>query len=98
MSRSTPFLTASPSSPPRRRGQASTETIIVVALIAIGSIALVSLFGGNLRRLFGASTESLAGGTQVQVGASNRPSDGRSYQKSLETFGQTGGASTSPEK
>jgi Flp pilus assembly pilin Flp len=38
-----------------------TEYIIVVALIAIAAIGVVSLFGDNIRDLFGASGNALAG-------------------------------------
>lgn len=45
----------------KQRGQGMTEYIIIVALIAIGTIALVTAFGDNLRALFGASTNALVG-------------------------------------
>lgn len=38
-----------------------TEYIIIVALIAIGTIAFVTVFGDNLRALFGASSNALIG-------------------------------------
>lgn len=45
----------------RQRGQGMTEYIIIVALIAIGTIAMVTVFGDNLRALFGASSNALVG-------------------------------------
>ncbi len=42
-------------------GQGMTEYIIIVALIAIAAIGVVSLFGDNIRKLFGASADALAG-------------------------------------
>jgi len=42
-------------------GQGMTEYIIIVALIAIAAIGVVSLFGDNIRALFGASADALAG-------------------------------------
>jgi pilus assembly protein Flp/PilA len=39
--------------------------VIIVALIAIATIAVVTLFGDNIRRLFGASADSLGGDTDI---------------------------------
>ncbi len=49
----------------QRRGQGMTEYIIIVALIAIAAIGVITLFGNNIRRLFGASADALAGTTEV---------------------------------
>ena len=49
-----------------RRGQGMTEYIIIVALIAIAAIGVITLFGNNIRRLFGASADALAGETNVE--------------------------------
>jgi pilus assembly protein Flp/PilA len=46
---------------PRERGQGMTEYIIIVALVAIGTIGVVTVFGGNIRALFGASANALIG-------------------------------------
>jgi Flp pilus assembly pilin Flp len=46
-----------------------TEYIIIVFLVAVGTIGAVGLFGDNLRSLFGASSDALAGQTSVQAGA-----------------------------
>jgi pilus assembly protein Flp/PilA len=70
-----------------RRGQGMTEYIIVVALVAIGAIGIITVFGDNIRQLFGASAEALAGNTNAQNnGVSSVPASVRS--KSLRTFGQ----------
>jgi pilus assembly protein Flp/PilA len=45
----------------RERGQGMTEYIIIVALIAIGSIFLVTAFGDRIRALFGTSANALSG-------------------------------------
>ncbi|MCK5690069.1 Flp family type IVb pilin [Myxococcota bacterium] len=45
----------------RQRGQGMTEYIIIVALIAIGTIFVVTVFGDNLRALFGNATNALSG-------------------------------------
>jgi pilus assembly protein Flp/PilA len=42
-------------------GQGMTEYIIIVALIAIAAIGVITVFGDNVRNLFGASADALAG-------------------------------------
>jgi pilus assembly protein Flp/PilA len=66
----------------RQRGQGMTEYIIIVALIAIGTIATITIFGDNIRALFGASANALVGqndqsvtdlgGKQVEAGQVNK--------------------------
>ncbi|MFY2562324.1 hypothetical protein ACN469_32320 [Corallococcus terminator] len=50
----------------KARGQGMTEYIIIVALIAIAAIGVVTLFGDNIRKLFGASAAALAGNPDVE--------------------------------
>jgi len=52
----------------RQRGQGMTEYIIIVALIAIGTIVFVTVFGNNIRALFGTAANAIAGnqGTTLQ--------------------------------
>jgi pilus assembly protein Flp/PilA len=45
----------------RQRGQGMTEYIIIVALVAIGAIFVVTVFGDNIRAVFGASANALVG-------------------------------------
>jgi Flp pilus assembly pilin Flp len=45
-----------------------TEYIIIVALIAIGAIGVVSLFGDNIRTLFGTVDDALAGDESAEAG------------------------------
>ncbi len=47
------------------RGQGMTEYIIIVSLIAIASIGIVTLFGDNIRRLFGMASDSLTGDSEI---------------------------------
>ena len=50
----------------RRRGpsgQGMTEYIVIVALIAVASIGVVTVFGRDIRDLFSASTGALSGDT-----------------------------------
>ena len=49
-------------------GQGMTEYIIIVALIAIGTIAVVTIFGNHIRALFGTSANALAGSDQKMDG------------------------------
>jgi Flp pilus assembly pilin Flp len=43
-----------------------TEYIIIVSLIAIAAIGIVTLFGDNVRALFGMASNALAGETDVK--------------------------------
>ena len=45
----------------KRSGQGMTEYIIIVALVAIASIAVVTIFGDQIRELFSSSTQNLQG-------------------------------------
>ncbi|MBN1209353.1 MAG: hypothetical protein JXB05_31165 [Myxococcaceae bacterium] len=42
-----------------------TEVIVIVFLVAIGTIGVAGLFGDNLRNLFGASSAAVAGNPSV---------------------------------
>ena len=58
------FRPASPlhgSASPRPRWQGVTEYLVIVFLVAVGTIGVVGLFGDNLRQLFGGSAEAVAG-------------------------------------
>ena len=70
----------------QRRGQGMTEYIIIVALIAIAAIGVITLFGNNIRRLFGASADALAGQTSVTSGA--KTTNEALKTKDLKSFGQ----------
>ena len=50
-------------------GQGMTEYIIIVALIAIAAIGVVTVFGDNIRRLFGTSVNALAGSANTDTKA-----------------------------
>lgn len=69
----------------RELGQGMTEYIIIVALIAIGTIGVITVFGNNIRALFGASAQALAGETNVDV---ETQTDVGSIEKNLEDFAQ----------
>lgn len=69
-----------------RRGQGMTEYIIIVALIAIAAIGVITLFGNNIRRLFGASADALAG--QTNVSNEGKQATDAVKTKKLQNFGQ----------
>jgi pilus assembly protein Flp/PilA len=48
-------------------GQGMTEYIIIVALIAVLSIGAVSMFGDNVRNLFGMAGNAIAGDNNVDA-------------------------------
>jgi len=80
-----------------RRGQAKTEYVIVVLLIAIGTIGIVSLFGDNIRALFSGSANSLTGDESVMV--ATEEATGYDPHKNLSNAGftavtNTGGGSS----
>jgi pilus assembly protein Flp/PilA len=65
------------------KGQGMSEYLIIVALVAIAAIGVVTVFGRDVRELFSATTDSLAGNqaTNTAVKATVR------QNKSLKTFG-----------
>lgn len=72
-----------------RRGQGMTEYIIIVALIAIAAIGVITLFGDNIRHLFSASADALAGETNVTSGATQNVGKGQNIsKKTLKDFSQ----------
>jgi pilus assembly protein Flp/PilA len=71
------------------RGQGMTEYIIIVALIAIAAIGVITLFGDNIRGLFGMSANALAGQTAVKN--QNKQSSATLEKKNLSNFGDNNG-------
>ncbi len=70
----------------RRRGQGMTEYIIIVALIAIAAIGVITLFGDNIRKIFGMSADALAG-TADQANRAEKSKEVLEKKK-MESFGQ----------
>jgi len=70
-------------------GQGMTEYIIIVALIAIAAIAVITLYGQQLRALFAASSNAMGG----QEYNANVAAAGGGYKRSsaqrkgVENFG-----------
>jgi Flp pilus assembly pilin Flp len=71
----------------KARGQGMTEYIIIVALIAIAAIGVITLFGDNIRALFGMSADALAGDTSVSARTTKSKKDALE-KKQLSNFGQ----------
>ena len=67
------------------RGQGMTEYIIITALIAIAAIGVVTLFGDNIRQIFGASADALSGQTNVTPGT-RQAKDQVKGHKTLQDF------------
>ena len=61
----------------RQDGQGMTEYIIIVALIAIAAIGVVTVFGDNIRKMFGASVNALAGDATANTGATKAGSSSK---------------------
>jgi Flp pilus assembly pilin Flp len=73
-------------------GQGMTEYIIVVALVAIAAIGVTSVFGEDVRSLFGASTQAMAGSTTVNSQAKSGNSTTYVGPKNLSTFAKNNAA------
>ncbi len=65
-----------------RRGQAMTEYIVIVVLIAIAALAIFGLFGDRIRQMVGGATEQLGGDSGAISDAVGQ--DGDSLQKLQE--------------
>ncbi len=48
----------------RQKGQALTEYILIVAMVAIASIAIIGIWGNQIRDLFATSSDQLGGGSK----------------------------------
>ncbi|MGE4159873.1 MAG: Flp family type IVb pilin [Planctomycetota bacterium] len=73
-----------PTQPRRsRKGQGATEYVIILVLVAIGSISVITVFGDQLRELFNVGTQRLQGNTSTQVQQFDATAD---VQKSLNNF------------
>jgi Flp pilus assembly pilin Flp len=68
-----------------RRGQGMTEYIIIVALIAIAAVGIITLFGNNIRKLFGASANVLAGNDAKNDGSKSKAA---LTKKTMQNFGE----------
>ena len=71
----------------KNRGQGMTEYIIIVALIAIAAIGVITLFGDNIRRLFGMSSDALGGDDNIAQRNTTKASAAVT-DKTMKNFGQ----------
>jgi pilus assembly protein Flp/PilA len=71
----------------KARGQGMTEYIIIVALIAIAAIGVITLFGDNIRALFGMSADALSGDLSVVNRAAPSKKD-PIEKKAMKNFGE----------
>lgn len=71
----------------KNRGQGMTEYIIIVALIAIAAIGVITLFGDNIRRLFGMSADALGGDANIAQRNTTKASAAVT-DKTMKNFGQ----------
>ncbi len=74
----------------KSRGQGMTEYIIIVALIAIAAVGVVTLFGNNIRKLFGASANVLSG---KDAKNSAKTAGANLTAKNMKNFGENNAAS-----
>lgn len=72
----------------RERGQGLTEYMIITSLVAIAAIGVVTLFGDNVRRLFGASADALGGNTSISNPNTTKASATKTQEKTLQNFGE----------
>ena len=70
----------------RRRGQSMTEYIIIVALISIAAIAVVTIFGNNIRGLFASSANALVGESTAPTELGGKKVTGEDVSRNLKDF------------
>jgi len=70
-------------------GQGMSEYLIIVALIAIATIDMVTVFGRDIRELFSGTTNSLAGNQTTNTAVKARVK----ANKSLKDYGKYTAAS-----
>jgi Flp pilus assembly pilin Flp len=84
----------------KQLGQGMTEYIIIVALIAIGSVALFSAFGGVVRHQVSAITLGLTSSTQATAETTTANGDATAGKaladkaQDMSDFGQNSGDTT----
>jgi Flp pilus assembly pilin Flp len=67
------------------RGQGMTEYILIVVLVAVLAIAVIGLFGNQIRSLFSTSTKHLSGDTSAKTEDFGSQSDSE-VEKGIEDF------------
>ncbi len=67
----------------RKRGQGMTEYIIVIAIVAIGAILIIGVFGKQIKNTFGRIAAALSGTAQ---GAASPVTTDAANQNTLGNF------------
>ncbi|WP_373045632.1 hypothetical protein [Vulgatibacter sp.] len=71
------------------KGQGLTEYIVIVALVAVAAIGVVTLYGDNVRKIFGTAVDALAGNSVGDTGAKEK---GRTAsERTLRDFAEHAG-------
>ncbi len=73
-----------PKSWKKQKGQGMAEYALIVALVAIASIAILTIFGDQIRDIFRASSKQLGGDESQQVTPQGSPDS--EVSKSLDNF------------
>ncbi len=71
----------------QKRGQGMTEYIIIVALISVAAIAVVTRFSTNVRAMFVASSNAIAGDTNTDVLKTGGKTMNNATEKTTAQFG-----------
>jgi Flp pilus assembly pilin Flp len=74
----------------RRRGQSTTEYILIVVLVAVLSIGIITVFGNQIRDLFRVSTEQLGGDSTSRLDSSITDSAKGQTKKSMSDLKESG--------
>lgn len=69
----------------RKNGQALTEYILIVAIVALATIAILAVFSDTIRAKFAGATEELGGDTAAKEAAMEQ--DSADYFKRLDQDG-----------
>ncbi len=69
-----------------RKGQTTAEYAIIVALVAVSSIAVILIFGDQIRALFGSEVKRIGTGTEQTVQDKSSEADTATSGKNVNTF------------
>ena len=77
----------------KQSGQGMTEYIIIVALIAVAAIAVIVLFGDNIRAQFGRAARAVGGYKAETVDKTKGGDEDMWKHRTLKDFGEAADAS-----
>lgn len=72
----------------RQKGQSMTEYIIIVSLIAVALITVITVFGGNIKRLWQGAIEAVKTGSTESA---------KTYTDKMEDASSTGDKQSLPD-